>query len=101
MTHPIDDIIIDLAKAAPGLVALIIVTYFFLVDRRARDASRDETLKEISGNCHDSQDRATLAIDKVTLALLKVIETVNENSQLAQHALKLLDSMERRLNGKR
>jgi hypothetical protein len=92
--HPFDDILIDLAKAAPGLVALVIVVFFFLRDRKQATTALGSTLTEISGRCHDVQDKANDI-------QFKTIEQLGKNAAIANQVLHALERMEKRLNGVR
>jgi hypothetical protein len=110
MVHPIDDILIGLVKSGPGLLTTLLVVWLFLRDRAARrkeereeeaakmeretvrDNSLLNTLTNISGRCHDVQDNANVIH-------LQVVSALGSNGEVAERVVRLLDRMERRMNG--
>jgi len=66
----IDGLIAKIAEETPNLVALLIVVLAFIRYMK----SRDTVITEVSGRCHETQDRATKVIEENTKVHGAVLE---------------------------
>ena len=70
------DWLIEAAKQVPALSVLVWVVNRFLGYMKTRDAVIADSLKEISGQCHEQQREATAATRDVVAALGEVRVTM-------------------------